>query len=396
MGGGATRAYNAARGLVENGCEVAVIAAFPHYPSGDIPAHYRWRALCLEELEGIKVIRVPVPPLASIGLANRLVLFLSFMASALLALPYVGGVDVIWAANPNIISIIPATLYGLLKRKPVALNVDDLWPEDLKSLGLLGEGSPAYKLMGLISKLAYITARIITPISPGYTKVICGKYGISPRKVHIVPAGVDLTRFKAFQDKRFNGSKLFRVLYSGAFSLAYDFDQVLRAAKRLESVNDIEFVLQGGGELARHLKARVGELGLRNVKIIDKIVSRDEVARLLNEADTLILPLRDFGNPYLGLSSKLYEYQAVGKPIICCAEGQPAEYVKETESGVVVKPGDYESLAKAVLYLRENRDVAERLGASGRRYVEENLTIERIGLRLKEIFKQFQKDKELF
>jgi glycosyltransferase involved in cell wall biosynthesis len=56
-----------------------------------------------------------------------------------------------------------------------------------------------------------------------------------------------------------------------------------------------------------------------------------------------------------------------------------AEYVKETGSGVVVKPGDYEALAKAVLYLKNNSDLARALGDSGRRYVEDNLSIKKIG-----------------
>jgi glycosyltransferase involved in cell wall biosynthesis len=132
----------------------------------------------------------------------------------------------------------------------------------------------------------------------------------------------------------------------------------------------------------------VKELKLENVKIIDKILSRDEVAKLLSEADVLILPLRDFGRPYLGISSKLYEYQAIGKPIICCADGQPAEYVKETRSGVVVKPGDYEALAKAVLYLKSNPDLAKELGASGRRYIEDNLSIEKVGKEMMFVLKR--------
>jgi len=45
-------------------------------------------------------------------------------------------------------------------------------------------------------------------------------------------------------------------------------------------------------------------------------------------------------------------------------------------------------LVKAVLYLRENRDVAEELGASGRRYVENNLSVEKIGSRMMRIFQQ--------
>jgi len=84
-------------------------------------------------------------------------------------------------------------------------------------------------------------------------------------------------------------------------------------------------------------------------------------------------------------STKTYEYQAAGKPILCCSGGQPGRYVSETESVVVVKPGDYEALAKAILYLRENRNVAGKLGASGKRYVEENLPIEKIGLMMRRV-----------
>jgi glycosyltransferase involved in cell wall biosynthesis len=55
--------------------------------------------------------------------------------------------------------------------------------------------------------------------------------------------------------------------------------------------------------------------------------------------------------------------------------------VKKTRSGVVVKPGDYEVLAKVVLYLKDNHDLARKFGDSGRHYVVENLSIKSIGQR---------------
>jgi len=382
MGGGATRAYNVAKGLVINGCSVTVIAAFPHYPTGDIPSKYRWKPLTVEYMDGFKVFRTFVPPLASEGIFKRLLLFLSFMVSSLFALPFVGRVDVVWAANPNVICVFPGLVYAFVKRCPLVQNVDDLWPEALYDLGM-SRRSLFARLGEFLARIAYNVSSAITPISPGYVKVICGKYGVDRGKVHVVRAGVDLSKFKV-NDSVFSSDKeKFRVLYSGAFSMAYDFEQVLLAAKTLEKLDGIEFVLQGGGELAEYLKSRVEELKLKNMQIVDKIVSRDEVAKLLGEADALLLPLRDFGSPYLGISSKLYEYQAAGKPIICCAEGQPANYVKETLSGIVVKPGDHEALAKAVLYLRENRELAEELGGNGRKYVEDKLSIEKIGLQMK-------------
>jgi glycosyltransferase involved in cell wall biosynthesis len=383
MGGGATRAYNVAKGLKLNGCEVTVVTAFPHYPSGNVPERYRWKPFVLEDVEGFRVVRTFVPPLASQGLVKRLALFLSFVVSALFAAPFVGKVDVVWAANPNVLSVFPTSFYAFVKRKPVTLNVDDLWPEDLHNFGMVDEDSFVFRVMRFVAKFAYSKAGLITPISPGYVEVLCGKYGVNRERVHVVRAGVDLDTFGVVDNQSNRNGKAFRVLYSGAFSVAYDFDQVLLAAKMLENVDGVEFVLQGGGELAGYVKSRVKKLKLSNVRIIDRIVSRAEVAKLLSEADALILPLRDFGKPYLGISSKLYEYHAAGKPIICCADGQPAEYVKKTSSGIVVKPGEHEALAKAILCLSENMDVADKLGENGRKYVQENLSIDAIGLEMK-------------
>jgi glycosyltransferase involved in cell wall biosynthesis len=385
MGGGATRAYNIARGLVLNGCETIVVTAFPHYPYGKIPKKYRWKPLTIEYMDGFKVIRTFMLPVSSQGLGKRILIFAVFTVSSLFALPLVGKIDVIWTANPNIISIFPSIIYAIVKRCPIVQNVDDLWPEELYELGMLSEKSPLAKFAELLAKFSYKISKAITPISPGYVKVICGKYSINPNKVYVIRAGVDINKFKAC-DSVNKCEKTFKVLYSGAFSVAYDFDQVLLVARLLEDVKDIEFILQGGGELAPYLKAKVKELKLENVKIVDKILSRDDVAKLLSEATALILPLRNFGRPYLGISSKLYEYQAVGKPVICCAEGQPAEYVKETGSGVVVKPGDYEALAKAVLYLKNNPDLAKKLGKNGRKYVKKEASIEAVGLGMKKIF----------
>jgi len=387
MGGGATRAYNVAKGLVLNGCDVVVIAAFPHYPTGNVPAKYRWKPLVVEYMDGFKVFRTFILPLASEGIFKRMLLFASFVGSSLFPLPFVGRIDVVWAANPNIIGVFPSLVYAFVKRCPLVQNVDDLWPEVLYDLGMSRKSLFA-RLGEFLARIAYNVSPAITPISPGYVKVICGKYSVDRGKVHVVRAGVDLSKFMV-NDNSFNSNKEdFRVLYTGAFSMAYDFDQVLLAAKKLEKADGVEFVLQGGGELANYIKARIKELKLKNVKVIDKIISRREVAKLLSEADTLILPLRDFGTPYLGISSKLYEYQAVGKPIICCAEGQPAEYVKETVSGLVVRPGDVEGLAKAVSYLRDNPRIAGELGENGRRHVKAALSCEKIGLKMRSVFER--------
>jgi len=380
LGGSATRAYNMAKGLALNGCSVTVIAAFPHYPHGNIPREYRWKPLKVEFMSNFKVIRTLMPPIKSEGFFKRLVLIGAFAVSSLFALPFVGKVDAVWAS-----SWVPGLVYGKIKRVPVALNVDDLTLEDLVDLGMVKEGSLLLRMAEWVYRLFFVKGDVITPISPAYNDIISRKYCVRPSRIHVVRGGVDLSVFKPSETEG-NGKK-FTVLYSGAFSIAYDFEQIFKAAKIIEDLDsDIDFVIQGKGELLDSMLSRIEELDLKNVKITDKLLSREAVAELLGQADVLVLPLVEFKKPYRGMSSKLYEYQAVGKPIICCSRGLPRDYVKETNSGLVVYPGDCEALAKAVIELKKNRLLAQRMGYNVREYVESEASIEAIGLKMEEIF----------
>lgn len=386
MGGGATRAYNVAKGLSLAGCDVTVVTAFPHYPKGNIPREYRRKFLTIENGEDFKVIRTFVPPVASKGFAKRLLLFVSFAFSSLFALPFTGKVSLVWAANPNIIAVFPSLFYRLTNRCPVVQNVDDLWPEALYDLGLNSKSLFA-RIGEFVAKIAYKLSSGVTPISPAYVDILSGKYGVDKKKVFVVLAGVDPEKFD-YKPRKLEKTDKFRVLYIGAFSPAYDFDQVLRAAKSLDSL-DIDFVIQGGGELAPALKHKVKANSLNNVAVVDKIVSREEVAEIMAEADALLLPLNGVGSIEMGISSKLYEYQAAGKPILCCSSGQPGRYVLESQSGLVVKPGDSEMLSKSIISLIENPNFAQELGASGRKYVADNVSIKQIGITMAQILSKF-------
>jgi glycosyltransferase involved in cell wall biosynthesis len=386
MGGGATRAYNMAKGLIRTGCRVTVISAVPHYPTGKIPSEYRWKPLCVKNEGRIRVIRTFVPPVASEGVARRLVLLATFLFSSLFAIPIAGKASVVWAANPNVFAAFPGFIYSTVKRCPLVQNVDDLWPEALYDLGVK-KGSILARCCSLLAKVAYRLASAITPISPGYTETITKGYAVKPGKVKVIRAGVDLETFK--QKTKGNSSRKasFRALYIGAFSPAYDFDQIFKAAKLLFRFPDVEFVIQGGGELARVLKSKAKRLRLSNTSVLERIVTREEVAKALVEASALLLPLAGISSMEMGISSKLYEYQAAGKPIVCCSSGETGKCVSETHSGVVVRPGDSKALSEAILYLRNNPRVALEMGTNGRAYVESTQTIERVATRMKAVFR---------
>jgi colanic acid biosynthesis glycosyl transferase WcaI len=386
MGGGATRAQNMAKGLARNGCNITVIAACPHYPTGNIPQKYRWRPVRIDYEESIRIIRTFVPPLSSKGIFRRLILFFSFVVSSLFPILVLGHFDIVWAANPNIVSVFPSFIYGKIKRCPVVQNIDDLWPEALYDLGL-PPNSLLAKSFEALASLAYGLVAAITPISPGYCKVLVQKYHLEKAKLEVIRAGVDTRSFPELQaNSRFD--KKVTVLYIGSFSQAYDFDQVLQAAGFLADYPAIQIVLQGGGEMISSLKLKLASKNLHNVQIFDKILDRKEVAKALANADILLLPLRNLPFIELGISSKLYEYQAAGKPIICCSSGHPAKYIIDSNSGIVVNPGDSLKLAESIIHLSENPKLANELGMNGKQYVTNELDVAIIGSKMKGFFQK--------
>jgi glycosyltransferase involved in cell wall biosynthesis len=385
IGGGSARASNVAKGLLSKGCEVTVVAAFPHYPHGDVPKEYGGKAIVSEWFGRAKVFRVWVPSLAHSSALNRITLHLCFCVSSLFALPFIGKVDVVWGANPNLFSFFPSLVYGALKRVPFVRNVDDLWPEVFYELGYV-KSKLAKKALNFLAWISYIIPSAVTPISEGYKRFIVSKYGVSREKVHVVEVGVD--KVKPIKSGTRSVGR-FMVMYSGVLGLGYDFDVVLDAAQLLSENEDFVFFIRGVGEKASELKEAICERGIVNVVLDTRFLPKDELDALLDSADAFVLPMADMNFVEQGLPTKVFEYQAYGKPVICVSGGEPARYVELTNSGLIVKPKDACGFAEAVIRLYKDEQFGAELGKNGKKHVSEHLTSQKIGERMYRLFKSF-------
>jgi len=387
VGGASTRAYNVVKGLLAMGHRIVVITAFPD----DIPKNesqiYSYPFLVFSIGQQLKVIRVWMPPLSHAGFARRLVLFLSFCISSLFTLPIVGKIDVVWAANPNFFSMGPAIIYGLSRGTPIVRDVGDLWPEVIYDLGYMSSAL-VRRLLNIVSKITYIFPKAITPISESQKEYIKSHYNIPETKIFVIENGVDVSLFHPEKvDPNFYGEG-FIVMYSGVLGVVYDFDVILEAARNLLSYDEIRFVIRGFGECQREIEEKIMEYQLTNVFLDTRVVDEDILNIVLNSAKVFVLPMKPIESTEMGLPTKVFEYQALGKPIICCSNGEPGRYINLTSSGLVTKAGDSKALADAILRLYEDRELQLKLGMNGLKYVSENVTCEKIGFRMYEIFKR--------
>lgn len=107
-------------------------------------------------------------------------------------------------------------------------------------------------------------------------------------------------------------------------------------------------------ELRRHLDAPVQFLGVRG-----------DARGLLDALDVFVAPSRVEGLPVA-----LLEAMALGKPIVATRAGGIPEAIEDGRSGLLVKSGDADELAAAIVRLLRDADLGRRLGAHAREVVE--------------------------
>jgi colanic acid biosynthesis glycosyl transferase WcaI len=388
-GGSTTRAYNAARGLVLNGCKVTVITSFPHYPDGKIPDRYKNKFIAREKIDGVDVIRTWIPSLPHSSYAKRLILHFTFITLASLCIFSIKRADVIFAMNPSLFCAFAAFWYKIRFNRPVIRNVDDLWPEVFYDLGVVKSRS-LKKLIDFVSKISYSVSSAITPLSCGYVDTLTTKYRIPIEKITVIEHGVDIRKFHMAVNSIKESTDKKVVIYSGAINAGYDFEVLIMAAKLLEH-RDVQFLIRGFGDYVDNVKAMIQKANVKNVRFSSTMLEPDDLLKLLSKADIFVLPMSSAKSVDRGLPTKLLEYQALGKPIVCISAGEAGRYILNTKSGLVTKERNPEVVAQLIAELADNDELCRTLGANGIKNVKTNLTLEQIGQRFLEVIDQIVK-----
>lgn len=381
VSGGSTRAYNYAKCLSDQNYKVTVVTAPPHQ-HGSIPEKYREKMIVREKMSELDVIRVWVPSILHSSVRNSTILVCSFLFSSLFPIFSVKP-DIIFAFEPNLFSIIPAYIYSKIRGGVVIRIVDDLWPELLYERGLI-KSKLLRRLMNRLTKFSYTYPKFIIPLNEEVKDIIHDSYKISNEKIESISHGVDLEIFTSIERNR---REFFVVMYSGSLIESYDFDIIINVAKKLKN-KKIKFVIRGKGRLFSYLLEQKEKFQIENLEISSDFLPLEELPNTLAESDVLLVPMRGEQSLNLSLPTKILEYQAVGRPIICCSNGAVGNYVERTESGIRVNVGDSDALAETILKMESDPELCKRLGRNGRMYAEQNLRFEKIAQRLSNIIQK--------
>lgn len=359
-----------AEGLAGLGHNVTVLTGFPNWPSGKLYPGYRLRLWQREVINGIPVIRVPLYPNHGRSAVMRSWNFISFALAALfMGIFLAKRPDVVYGVHPPITACAAAAILAKLWRRPFLMEVMDLWPETLRTTGMI-RNETVLSLLGSLCKWTYARASAIRVVTEGFRDNLITKK-VEPAKLNVISNWVNLKIYRPADPDQSLSAKLgpwdgFTVMYAGAIGLAQGLDVIVGAAETLRDHPKIRFVVVGDGVDRERLMLRCHENGIKSVFFVGSF-SKERMPSILAMADVLLVHLRPEPLFCITIPHKIYAYMAAGKPIIGAVPGEAARVIHASGAGVVCVPGDPEALAAAIQELQGiPKHILDEMGCKGR------------------------------
>lgn len=382
------RINDLALALRDRGHDVAVLTGMPNYPFGKVQAGYKWFQKRRDSMQGIPVARVPLFARRK-GKSWQLALnYISFAVSGCLLGPWLlrgQGFDVIVVYEPSPVTVgLPAVLLRKLKRAPMLMWVQDLWPESLSATGAIR--SPAIlSMIARMVKWIYRHCDLIAVQSRGFIEPAI-KVGAPKEKLVYFPNWAETLYHPVdvppgAPERREVAHDGFVVMFAGNLGMAQSLETILDAAEILKA-EAVSWVLLGNGRQHDWMQGQIHARKLRNVHLLGNRPV-ETMPSYFALADAMLVTLRADPVMTATIPGKLQSYLACAKPILGALDGEGAKVIMESGAGFSVASGDAQGLAEAALKMSKMTN-AERqaMGNAAIEYYQKNFDRERLLSRL--------------
>lgn len=347
-----------ARSLHEQGIEVTVLTGKPNYPEGKIFEGYKATGLHYEQYSGFEVVRIPLRQRGKNSGKGMALNYLSFIISGYLFAPYAlrkKKFDLVFVYSPSpLLQALPALYLSWLKRAPLALWVQDLWPEALLATGFI-KNKLILGSVKLAVKYIYHCSDSILIQCEGFRNSVESlttrkdKIVYFPNSTEDISVSESVSQISHFSDAI---AHQFSIVFAGNIGSAQSCETIVEAAKILKNIVSIQFYLVGSGRMDHEIAKMINDYKLDNIVLTGR-VPNEQMAGIYDSASVLLLTLKDQPALSATVPSKLQAYLSTGKPIIACCNGEAADIVKNANAGLTCKAGDARALADAVIKLFE-------------------------------------------
>jgi len=281
-------------------------------------------------------------------------------------------------SNPPFLGLV-GYLFRCLRCQRYVVLVYDIYPDMLIKAGRAKESSLIVRLWRPMNRLVWENAEIIFTIGDGMAEILEKNFNprkTRPGKVLAIPNWADTDWIQpiaketnAFACKYGQVDKL-TVMYSGNIGQTHDIETILMAVAQLKGQNAVHFMIIGQGVRKKLVEQAKKQDGLDNLTILP-FQPEPVLPNSLPTADIAIVTLEK-GQENMMVPSKTYYAMAAGSALIglCNPNCDVARIINQHHCGIVVSPGDADTLVSEILDLQADPAKLDQYRTNSRRAAE--------------------------
>jgi len=240
-------------------------------------------------------------------------------------------------------------------------------------------------IVSTIEKYNLNSAAHIVVVSDALKNILL-KFGVDENKIIVNPNGIDESKYSPRikcddVKQKYNLENKIMIGFIGTFGQWHGAENIALAFGRLlkkspEYKNKAKLFMIGDGVRMPIVKKHILEFGLQENVVLTGLIPQEQGAKFLSACDILInatVPNPD-GSEFFGSPTKLFEYMAMGKAIICSDMAQMSKILEQGKTAYMVEPGNIDELATAMKELVDDSELRRRLGDNARDEVIQKYT----------------------
>jgi glycosyltransferase involved in cell wall biosynthesis len=315
-------------------------------------------------LAGVRVHHLDVRRHQGAALWTYLAEYLAFFLRATAALMVTGVrnrfslVQVATLPDWLVFAALPWRLAGV----PVVLDLHEAMPEFFRSRFPSASVPIVHGLILAQERLSIGAATHVLTVNDALAERLVA-LGVARSRLTVVPNTPSLGRFNPalVPSRPFMADGVLRLVYAGALTPTYELDVAIHALamlRRARSELGAHLDLYGRGDSREVIESLIADLGLESAVTLHGRIAIEAIPMAIAAADIGLAPTRRDRYTDASLSTKIFEYAAMGKPVV--ASRLPMVERTFSDGGIsVYEPGNPADLALQIERLVD--DLGRRL-----------------------------------
>ncbi|MBN2518220.1 MAG: glycosyltransferase family 4 protein [Candidatus Altiarchaeota archaeon] len=287
-------------------------------------------------------------------------------------------IDIVYAQSPLMDGLMGAALKKLTGVKLI-VGVHGDWEGEIRySKPGIARFMPLINLWASFCLKNADLVRVISKATEERALEFVEKDKISSAKF---PALFDVDFFLEGEPK---ASKEDSAVFVGSLIGRKGVDHLVKAVPKIRNeFPEFKLYVVGRGALEKELGSMAESLGVGENVVFAGHQPMERVREYIDKSQMLVLPSMSEGLGRIAL-----EAMSRSRPVIGSAVEGIKETVKDGHNGILIRPGDSDAIANAVIKLLEDKKLAAEMGKNGRRFVQENYSVEKYVSHYERLFEE--------